>query len=104
MNIPDLISDSLETIFWVKDLNSLMRMQIRDPEIFLTLYPGSGMEKIRIRDKHPGSAPLWSTLNFMMKRRPKRLTFLIDLAICARSDKKKLQGKLLNLFSACTGV
>jgi hypothetical protein len=67
MNIRDLISESLETIFWVKDLNSLMRMQIRDPEIFLTLYPGSGMEKIRIRDKHPGSAPLWSTLNFMMK-------------------------------------
>jgi hypothetical protein len=33
-------------------LNSLMRIRIRDPEIFLTLFPGSGMEKIRIR--HPG--------------------------------------------------
>ncbi len=35
-----LISENYETIFWVK--NSLIRM--RDP--------GSGMEKIRIRDKH----------------------------------------------------
>ncbi len=26
--------------------------------IFLNLDPGSGMEKIRIRDKHPGSATL----------------------------------------------
>jgi hypothetical protein len=26
--------------------------------IFLTLDPGSGLEKIRIRDKHPGSATL----------------------------------------------
>jgi hypothetical protein len=43
MNHPDHISESLETIFWVK---------------ILKLYadPGSGMEKIRIRDKHPGSA------------------------------------------------
>ncbi len=36
-----------------------------DPGIFLTLDPGSGMEKNRIRDKHPGSAtlnpsPFWS--------------------------------------------
>jgi hypothetical protein len=35
-----------------------IRMRIREPEIFLTLDPGSGMEKIRIRDKHPGSATL----------------------------------------------
>ncbi len=33
-------------------------MGIRDPGIFLTLDPGFGMEKIRIRDKHPGSAVL----------------------------------------------
>jgi len=32
-----------------------MRMRIRDPGIFLTLDPESGMKKIRIRD-HPGSA------------------------------------------------
>jgi hypothetical protein len=38
MNIPDNISESFEIIFWV-----------------LTLYPG---RKIRIRDKHPGSATL----------------------------------------------
>jgi hypothetical protein len=30
-----------------------MRMRIRDLEIFLTLDLGSGMEKVRIRDKHP---------------------------------------------------
>ncbi len=29
-----------------------------DPGIFLTLDPGSGMEKIRIRDKHPESTTL----------------------------------------------
>ncbi len=40
MNNPDYISESLETIFWV------------DAD------PRSGMEKIRIRDKHPGSATL----------------------------------------------
>jgi hypothetical protein len=38
MNYPDHISESLETIFWVKYLNTLMR--IRD----------SGWKKIRIRD------------------------------------------------------
>ncbi len=45
MNNPDHISESLETIFWIKLLlkNSLC---------------GSGMEKTRIRDKHPGSATL----------------------------------------------
>jgi hypothetical protein len=57
-NIPDNISESLETIFGSKYLNYLLRIRIRDPEIFLTLDPGSGMEKIRIRDKLLGSAPL----------------------------------------------
>ncbi len=38
MNIPDHISESLETIFGLKYLNSLIR--IRDPEIFLSLDPG----------------------------------------------------------------
>jgi hypothetical protein len=35
-----------------------MRMRIRDLGIFLTLDLGSGMEKIRIREKHPGSETL----------------------------------------------
>ncbi len=39
--------------FGLKYLNSLMR--IRDGD---SSYPGSGMEKSRIRDKHPGSATL----------------------------------------------
>jgi hypothetical protein len=35
MNIPDHISESLETIFWVKNtLNFLMRFRNRDPESF----------------------------------------------------------------------
>jgi hypothetical protein len=46
MNNPDHISESLETIFWVKILKCF------DAD------PGSGMENIRIRDKHPGSARL----------------------------------------------
>jgi hypothetical protein len=45
MNIADHISESLETIFGLKYLNSLMRMRIQDPGIFLPLDPGSGMEK-----------------------------------------------------------
>jgi hypothetical protein len=60
MNNPDHISDSLETIFGLKYLNSLMR--IRDL--------GSGMEKFGsgIRDKHPGSAILLPTLSFLCKK------------------------------------
>ncbi len=46
MNNPDHISESLETIFWVKIL------------IFFDVDPGSVIEKIRIRDKHPVSATL----------------------------------------------
>jgi hypothetical protein len=46
MNNPDHISEILETIFWVKILK------------FFDADPGSGMEKIRIRDKRPGSTIL----------------------------------------------
>jgi hypothetical protein len=35
---------------------TVLRIRIGDPVLFLT--PGSGMEKIRTRDKHPGSATL----------------------------------------------
>jgi hypothetical protein len=54
MNIPDHISESLETIFWFK----ILKFFDADPEsgIFLTLDPG--WKKILIRDKHPGSARL----------------------------------------------
>jgi hypothetical protein len=44
---PDHNSESLETIFWVKYLHSLM--SIRDGK---NSDPGSGDGKIRIRDKH----------------------------------------------------
>ncbi len=54
MNIPNHNSESLETIFWVKILKFFDTDS--DPGIFLTLDPGSEMEKIRIRDKHLGSA------------------------------------------------
>jgi hypothetical protein len=57
MNIPDPISESLETIWVTKYLNPL-RIRIRDPESF----SGSGKEKIRIRDKHPGSATLTESI------------------------------------------
>jgi hypothetical protein len=56
MNIPDHISESFETIFWVKILKFFDADEDADPGIFLTLDPGSGMGKTRIRDKHPGSA------------------------------------------------
>jgi len=59
MNIPDHISESLETIFWVKYLNSLIRIRIRN-----LFDPGSGMEKLGswIQDKHPGSATLTAVI------------------------------------------
>jgi hypothetical protein len=56
MNIPDHISESLQTIFWVKILKFFDADA--DPGIFLSLDPGSGMKKIRIQDKQPGSATL----------------------------------------------
>jgi hypothetical protein len=48
MNITDHISERLETIFWVKIL--IFCDADADPGIFLTLDPGSGWKKIRIRD------------------------------------------------------
>ncbi len=48
MNNLNHISESLETIFGVKILK------------FFDADPGSGMEKFRILDKHPGS----ETMNF----------------------------------------
>jgi hypothetical protein len=46
MHNPDHISERLETIVWVKILK------------FFDADPGSGMEKIRLWDKHPGSETL----------------------------------------------
>jgi hypothetical protein len=43
IRVPDHIYESLETIFWVKILK------------FFDAYPGSGMEKIRIRDPRIGT-------------------------------------------------
>ncbi len=48
MNNPDHISESLETIFWVKILKFF------DEDPVSVIWDG----KIRIRDKHPGSATL----------------------------------------------
>jgi hypothetical protein len=50
MNNLDHISESLETIFWVKILK------------FFDVDPGSGMEKIRIREKTSRSATLERTI------------------------------------------
>ncbi len=56
MNIPEHFSESLETVVRVKD---------PDPGngIFLSLDPGSVMEKLRIRNQHPGSATLDSVID-----------------------------------------
>jgi hypothetical protein len=53
MNIPDLISESLETIFGSKDFDA-----DADTGSGNLFNPGSGMEKIRIRNKHSASATL----------------------------------------------
>jgi hypothetical protein len=54
MNNPDHISESLETIVWFK----ILKFFYADPG---WKKIGSGMEKNRIRDKHPGSATLLNT-------------------------------------------
>jgi hypothetical protein len=56
MNILDHIFESLEQNVWVKILK--LFDAVADPGIFLNLGPGSGMRKIRIRDKLPGTATL----------------------------------------------
>jgi hypothetical protein len=68
MHIPDRISDSLETNFWVKILKFFDANP--DPAIFATRDPGSEMENIRIRDKHPGSATLRGTVHYPSLRLP----------------------------------
>jgi hypothetical protein len=58
MNNPDHISQSIETIFWVKILKFFDAdpgSRIRDGNISDL---GSGMEKSWIRDKYPGSVTL----------------------------------------------
>jgi hypothetical protein len=56
MNILDHISESLETI----SCNKIIKFfdADADPGSVHLFDPGSGMEKIRIREKHPGSATL----------------------------------------------
>jgi hypothetical protein len=56
MNIPDNNSESLETIFGVKILKFFDADA--DSGSGNLFNPGYGNEKIRIRDKHPGSATL----------------------------------------------
>jgi hypothetical protein len=58
MNIPDNISESLETIFWVKILKFFDADADPDPGIFSTLVPGWKRFGSRVRDKHPGSVTL----------------------------------------------
>jgi hypothetical protein len=68
MDKPGHISESLETIFWVKILKSFDAYSEPGSVIFLTLDPGSGMEKIRIRDKDPGSATLNKIKNRVLQK------------------------------------
>jgi hypothetical protein len=61
-NKSDHFSESLEKIFWVKILR------------FFDADPGwkkfrSGMEKIRIREKHPGSATLKKSRAIFLKQK-----------------------------------
>jgi hypothetical protein len=56
MNIPDNISENLETVFWVKILKLFDADADPLSGIFLTLDPGWEKFGSGIRDKHPGSA------------------------------------------------
>jgi hypothetical protein len=79
MNNPDHISGNLETIFWVKILKFFK------PDLGLKKF-GSGMEKIRIRGKHPGSATLPKKVCV-----PKRDQFLSSAAIFLSGRSENLQ-------------
>jgi hypothetical protein len=67
LNIPEHIFGSLETILWVKILKFFDADADPDSGIFLTLDPGSGTDKLQIRDKHPGSATLLKSLFILME-------------------------------------
>ncbi len=60
MNIWYHISESLETICWVKLKLKILQFVDADanPGSWNIFDPGSGMENIRIGDKHSGSATL----------------------------------------------
>jgi hypothetical protein len=73
MNAPDHIFESLETIFWVKILKFFDADP--DPGSGNLIDPGSGMKKIRIWDKHTGSATLYSGRDFYNSREDKRENF-----------------------------
>jgi hypothetical protein len=54
INIPDHMSEGLETIFWVKILTVPYIFSCGSVSGIRNLFdPGPGMEEIRIRDKHP---------------------------------------------------
>jgi hypothetical protein len=62
LNILDHISESLETIFWVKILKFFDTEA--DPDLF---NPGFGIEKkFRSGDKDPGSATLAESLGLLI--------------------------------------
>jgi hypothetical protein len=86
------ISESLETIFWVKILQFCDADA--DPGIFLTLDPGSGMGKIRIRDKHPGSATLPASKKFWRPHQVKgRVSQDFKASKFTKSERKKSTGR-----------
>jgi hypothetical protein len=58
MNIPDIISESLDIIFDL-NLNSLMQIRIRDPDSFRPWIRDGKKIGSGIQDKHPGSATLY---------------------------------------------
>jgi hypothetical protein len=62
MNIPDHIPESLEPIFWVKKLKFFDVEPDSESGIFLSLDPGSGMEKFRsgitFRIRNTGNYPI----------------------------------------------
>jgi hypothetical protein len=69
-----------------------------DPGFFLTLDPGSGMGKIRIRDKHPGSATL-AQVRKMLLRQEVRNLFMEYLRMSGSEERTWIQ-KLLAFYSS----
>ncbi len=62
ISIPDHISESLKQ-FWVKNTEFFSQFCVADPGsgAFLPLDPESGVDRIWIREKHPGSATVFKS-------------------------------------------
>jgi hypothetical protein len=84
VNITNHISESLETIFWPKILKLFVADADPDPVSGNLFDPGSGMEKIRIRDKHPLICNTATAIPLHRFDRNKHIRYLQGPGLCVQ--------------------